>query len=217
MTFDNEDREENPDRGRAVEVGPDAGAGANTDADTNTDTDTDANVSPGVAFGCPPATADRLVFTAGTGTGREAVTAFDAALVDAGAGNANLLRVSSVVPEGAVLDTDRSAETVRRTVVPGATYPTVYARTTVEADEDPTYAAVGGCRLTAGYGLNVEVTGRGDREAARRRCRSLLAEMAATRGEDLVDEVAVAYARVSPDDLDDADAVGCAVALALYR
>ncbi|MEL7974692.1 pyruvoyl-dependent arginine decarboxylase [Isoptericola sp. F-RaC21] len=41
--------------------------------------------------------------SAGTGTGRTTLAAFDAALVDAGVGDFNLVRLSSVVPSGSTI------------------------------------------------------------------------------------------------------------------
>lgn len=44
----------------------------------------------------------RFVLRSGTGVARRALNAFDAALVSAGVGNYNLIKVSSILPPGAV-------------------------------------------------------------------------------------------------------------------
>jgi arginine decarboxylase len=47
----------------------------------------------------------RIVVTSGTGAGRTPLSSFDSALLEAGIGNFNLIRLSSVIPLGAQLVT----------------------------------------------------------------------------------------------------------------
>lgn len=55
---------------------------------------------------------DSVRVVAGTGTGPTPTAAYDAALLDAGVGNYNLVTVSSVVPSGATLETLETAPDV---------------------------------------------------------------------------------------------------------
>ena len=127
------------------------------------------------------ATARSVFITGGTGTGTERLTAFDAALQDAGIHDANLIRISSITPEGA--ETKQiDGEELARQIEPGAYHPTVYAHETSATSGEQLHAAVAGARLEAGHGINVEHHGvNTDEEVVRETCTSMLHEMAERR------------------------------------
>ena len=70
----------------------------------------------------------RMAVTSGIGTGKTALNAFDKALLDAGIGNLNLIRVSSVLPAGTEIVNLKRTEPLN--IVPGTFIPTVYSSIT---------------------------------------------------------------------------------------
>jgi arginine decarboxylase len=118
--------------------------------------------------------------TAGTAEGGTALNAFDNALLVAGIGNVNLIKVSSIVPpEVDIVDLPR--------IKPGALVPTAYAAMTSTTPGQIIAAAVGYAlpvdRTKAGVIMEFhDVTDRGTAEAA---IRAMLAEAFQERGETI--------------------------------
>src|SRR5213594_5265422 len=81
----------------------------------------------------------RAATTSGSAEGETSLNAFDNALLAAGIGNINLVKVSSILPpETAVVDLPR--------LRPGAIVPTAYAAMTSEVPGEVVAAAVGWAR-----------------------------------------------------------------------
>ena len=138
--------------------------------------------------------------TAGFAEGGTALNAFDNALLAAGIGNVNLVRVSSIVPPDVDI-VDLPA------IKPGAIVPTAYAAMTSETPGETITAAVGYAlpedRTKAG--VIMEYHERADRATAERAVRAMLAEAFAVRGERIRElRVVAAEHRVQK--------VGCALA-----
>lgn len=142
----------------------------------------------------------KMAATAGCAEGGTALNAFDNALLAAGIGNANLVKVSSIVPP------DVDIVTLPQ-IRPGAIVHTAYAAETSETPGETITAAVGYAlpedRTRAG--VIMEYHDRTDRETAERAVRGMLAEAFAVRGDRIreIRVVAVEH-RVAK--------VGCAVA-----
>lgn len=135
-------------------------------------------------------TADKVVFTAGTAVNRDELTAFDAALQDAGIHNVNIVKISSIIPPEATVYTDWSASQLADHIHPGGCYHTVLSRETTNSPGERIYSAIGGCLLESGYGLNVELHGSEETEKeVRGRCRSMLREMADRRDETIDSDI----------------------------
>lgn len=142
--------------------------------------------------------------TSGTGTGRSQLTAFDAALADAGLHNANLVSVSSITPAKASRHTADDPADLAKRITPGAVVPVVYAHAESRERDKAPYAAVAGVRLADGYGINVEAHGTdGDREEVTDQCESMLAEMARTRGDAFDSSMWVRYESANPPEEED--------------
>ena len=137
----------------------------------------------------PGTLATELVVTGGTASAATELTAFDAALSDAGIHDANLVRVSSVTPAEATVVRDRSAAELEDDITPGAFQPAVYAHAASDEPGEHVFAAVAGVELEAGHGINVELHGTDPDEAAIvAECDSMLREMAAVRDTAPVNE-----------------------------
>jgi arginine decarboxylase len=142
----------------------------------------------------------KVAATAGSAEGGTALNAFDNALLAAGIGNVNLVKVSSIVPPDVdVVDLPK--------IKPGAIVPTAYAAMTSETPGDTVAAAVGYAlpedRTKAG--VIMEYHDRTDRATAERAVRGMLAEAFAVRGERIRElRVVAAEHRVTR--------VGCAMA-----
>jgi arginine decarboxylase len=142
----------------------------------------------------------KVAATAGSAEGGTALNAFDNALLAAGIGNVNLVRVSSIVPPDVDI-VDLPA------IKPGAIVPTAYAAMTSETPGETIAAAVGYAlpedRTKAG--VIMEYHERADRAAAERAVRAMLAEAFAVRGERIRElRVVAAEHRVKK--------IGCALA-----
>lgn len=127
------------------------------------------------------------LFTLVSGAGEAASTlnAFDAALLNAGIGNVNLLRVSSILPPGAVF---------RPTlfIPPGSLLPVAYGTLTSNLPGDLIAAAVAVGRSTSEqFGVIMECSGHCTRKEAEARIRAMVAEGFAVRNVPL-SEVQVA-------------------------
>jgi len=104
---------------------------------------------------------DRLIHTprkftvvAGAAEGPTRLNAFDNALLRAGCGNLNLLKVSSILPPGAL-------ETPRIEIAPGSLVPTAFGAIESEREGEKIAAAIGvGLGSSDEYGVIMEFSGR---------------------------------------------------------
>jgi len=98
----------------------------------------------------PTPTVFKLV--AGSGENISPLNAFDQALLEAGAGNVNLLKVSSILPPGAVYDENIS-------LPPGSLVPIAYGTLTSSKPGETIAAAVGVGIPEDGFGVIMEYSG----------------------------------------------------------
>ena len=119
----------------------------------------------------------KYTLAAGAAEGETPLTAFDNALLAAGIGNLNLVRVSSIVPIG--------ARRVDHVDLPaGALAPTAYGAVTSDRPGELIAAAVAVGVADNGLGIIMEYSGRCSREQAEAAVRSMVEE--ALRGRGLV-------------------------------
>ncbi|MBE3590760.1 MAG: arginine decarboxylase, pyruvoyl-dependent [Firmicutes bacterium] len=117
----------------------------------------------------------RFALVSGAAEGREPLTAFDAALLAAGIGDVNLLKVSSILPPGC-------REVERLEFPPGALVPIAYgAIRSTEAGARLAAAVAVGLGGPGRPGVIVEHTLRGSREEAERVVRAMVLEAFANR------------------------------------
>ena len=138
--------------------------------------------------------------TAGHAEGGSTLNAFDNALLAAGIGNINLIRVSSIVPPDVeIVDLPK--------IKPGALIPTAYAAVTSEVPGQVVAAAVGYALPDdpAKPGVIMEYHDVADRQTAERTIREMLDEAFRVRGET-IREMRVFAAEHT------VERVGCAVA-----
>ena len=120
--------------------------------------------------------------TAGHAEGGTTLNAFDNALLAAGIGNINLLKVSSILPpEVPVVELPK--------IKPGALVPTAYAAMTSETPGEIVAAAVGYAVPDdpAKNGVIREVHGVASRDEAERQIRAMLDEAFRVRGETIAE------------------------------
>jgi arginine decarboxylase len=137
--------------------------------------------------------------TSGEAEGLTELNAFDNALLAAGIGNLNLIKVSSIVPAGVALLNARPED-----LEPGALVPTVYTIRTSDTPGDVVAAAVGLGLRKDGHGMIFENTG-GSRAAVEETVRRMVREGFAQRGMEL-EELLVFSAEHT------VERIGCAVA-----
>jgi arginine decarboxylase len=95
----------------------------------------------------------KFTLVAGRGEGGTSLNAFDAALIAAGIGNLNLLRVSSILPPAARLSAELE-------IPPGSLTPTAYGYITSSQPGQVIAAAIGvGISSPDSYGLIMEFEG----------------------------------------------------------
>jgi arginine decarboxylase len=95
----------------------------------------------------------KYMLVAGSGEGGTGLTAFDAALLKAGVGNFNLLKVSSILPPGAV-------EHAVLHIPPGALLPIAYGTINSDLPGEIISAAIAvGVPRLESYGVIMETTG----------------------------------------------------------
>jgi len=138
--------------------------------------------------------------TAGHAEGGTALNAFDNALLAAGIGNINLIKISSILPPDVpVVDLPK--------IKPGALVPTAYAAITSEKPGELVAAAVGYAIPDdpAKNGVIMEFHGVATRDEAEQQIRAMLDEAFRVRGET------IAEARVVAVD-HRVERVGCALA-----
>jgi arginine decarboxylase len=120
--------------------------------------------------------------TAGNAEGSTPLNAFDNALLAAGIGNINLIKVSSILPPGVEL-------VPLPRIKPGALVPTAYAAITSEVPGEVVAAAVGWARPNdpAKNGVIMEFHDKATREEAERMVVQMLEEAFRVRGETIRD------------------------------
>jgi arginine decarboxylase len=116
----------------------------------------------------------KFTLVAGAGEGETPLNAFDRALLAAGAGNVNLVRVSSILPPGAVF-----AEKIH--LPPGALVPVAYGSLTSAVPGETIAAAVGVGIPEEGFGVIMEYSGRLTKQEAEEKMRRMVAEAFAVR------------------------------------
>lgn len=141
----------------------------------------------------------KFTLVAGAAEARTRLNAFDAALLQAGIGNVNLLKVSSILPPGAV-------EVPVLEVAPGSLVPTAYGAMTSDVPGELIAAAVAvGLGEDGDYGVIMEFSGRCSREEALATVQFMTEEAFRQRGRALARVVARGVEhRVT--------AIGCALA-----
>lgn len=120
--------------------------------------------------------------TTGHAEGGTPLNAFDNALLAAGIGNINLIKVSSILPPDVpVIDLPK--------IKPGALVPTAYAAMTSDVPGETIAAAVGYAVPDdpSRNGVIMEFHGRATRDEAERRIRAMLDEAFRVRGEPVRD------------------------------
>jgi arginine decarboxylase len=138
--------------------------------------------------------------TAGHAEGGTALNAFDNALLAAGIGNINLLKVSSIVPpDVAIVELPK--------IKPGAIVPTAYAAMTSEVPGETVAAAVGYALPDdpARAGVIMEFHGVASRDEAEAAIHGMLDEAFRVRGEIMREKKVFAVEHT-------VERVGCAVA-----
>ena len=120
--------------------------------------------------------------TAGNAEGSTPLNAFDNALLAAGIGNINLIKISSILPPGVEL-------VALPRIKPGALVPTAYAAMTSEVPGEVVAAAVGWARPEdpAKNGVIMEFHDKATREEAERMIVQMLEEAFRVRGEKIRD------------------------------
>jgi arginine decarboxylase len=146
-------------------------------------------------------TPTKITLVSGTGEGETFLTAFDRALLDAGIGDFNLIKVSSIVPP--------NARFVELPDIPkGALVPTVYSKIDSAIPGEVISACVGAGISDEGFGLLYEFSHQGTAAAAEEIVRNMIKEGFKMRGLNLKEiRVVSAEHRVGK--------IGCAVCAAV--
>jgi len=118
----------------------------------------------------------RFKLVAGTAEGRHKLTAFDHAILQAGVGNCNLIKVSSILPPGCRLDPGL-------VLPPGALVPIAYgfATSSVPGTTISAAVAVGIPADEDSYGVIMEHSGEADREVVEAEVSAMVEEAFAFR------------------------------------
>ncbi|QNB46073.1 arginine decarboxylase, pyruvoyl-dependent [Thermanaerosceptrum fracticalcis] len=135
---------------------------------------------------------------AGSSEGRSSLTAFDGALLKAGIGNINLIRVSSILPPGAVYKPDLE-------IPPGSLVPTAYGSIVCKEPGKVIAAAVGVGVSENNFGVIMEYSGYSTKQEAEETIRKMVEEAFALRGMKLVDVKIAAVEHT-------VEKIGCALA-----
>jgi arginine decarboxylase len=125
-------------------------------------------------------TPTKVTLVAGSGIGRTDLTAFDKALIAAGVGNLNLLRVSSILPPGAKVVDDLD-------LPPGSLTPVAYGSVVSDQPGMLIAAAVGVGFTRSSIGMIMEYSGYCSREKAEGMVRGMVDEAFAARGLELAE------------------------------
>ena len=122
---------------------------------------------------------EQLWLTSGVAEGETELNAFDNALLRARIGNYNLIKVSSIVPKGAVV-----AET-GPSIAEGAIVPAVWGKAVSATPGERIASCVGLGLSKDSFGIIMEYAGRASADDAEREVRKMLDEAFARRGLDL--------------------------------
>lgn len=117
----------------------------------------------------------KYTLVAASAEGPTRLNAFDHALLAAGIGNLNLLKVSSILPPGAQL-------VERLSIPPGSLTPTAYGHITSEDAGEYISAAVAVGLAPDSFGVIMEFSGRCREAVARERVAYMAEQALATRG-----------------------------------
>jgi arginine decarboxylase len=124
-------------------------------------------------------TPTKFALVSGTSEGSSKLNAFDHALLNAGVGNCNLLKVSSILPPGA-----KQVSSVH--IPPGSLVPIAYGSLTLDTPGELISAAVGvGIGDPANYGVIMEYSGRTSKHEAENHIKRMVEEAFAKRGLEL--------------------------------
>lgn len=116
--------------------------------------------------------------TSGASEGHSELTAFDGALLEAGIGNINLLKVSSILPPGAQFDPEL-------TLPPGALVPTAYG-TIVSTEPGTTISAAVAVGMSENsFGVIMELVGKTTKAETEKKIESMVREAFAMRKMEL--------------------------------
>lgn len=122
----------------------------------------------------------KFTLVAGAAEGPSTLNAFDNALLAAGIGNVNLVRVSSILPPGA-----RFVEQID--IAPGSLTPTAYGASTSKTPGETIAAAVGIGLSEDSFGVIMEWSGKGTAEEAEAHVRTMVEAAFAERDMPLKD------------------------------
>ncbi len=143
-------------------------------------------------------TPKKFFVTAGSAAGENRLNSFDNALLKAGIGNLNLLKVSSILPPGA-----RYCREIE--IPPGSLVPTAYGRIISDVPGEIISAAVGVGLSPDTFGVIMEFTGKCGRADAEENIRQMLENAFNARDMELV-EVRIASTEYR------VETIGCALA-----
>lgn len=125
-------------------------------------------------------TPKKFKIIAGSAEGKSILNSFDNALLAAGIGNVNLLRVSSILPP----ESEYSPDLI---LPPGSLVPTAYGYVISEKQGEKIAACVGIGFSKDTFGVIMEYAGRGTKEEVEAKIRGMLKDAFETRGLPLVD------------------------------
>ena len=143
-------------------------------------------------------TPKKFKIVAGSAEGKTLLNSFDNALLEAGIGNVNLLRVSSILPPAAEYVSDL-------VLPPGSLVPTAYGYIISEKKGEKIAACVGIGFSEDTFGVIMEYAAQGTKEQAEARIKQMLINAFETRGLPLVDIKLASSEHV-------VDEIGCAFA-----
>jgi arginine decarboxylase len=157
-----------------------------------------------------PSEKKRFWIVSGTGTGNTALTAFDAAVLNAGIGNFNLVKVSSIVPPGCVLE----KESPEAFLNPGSIVHCAFAHGVAKRGDEPVSAAVGVAlpERPDAIGVIMEIAVPSDEDEARKIVRGMCQESMEMRSLG-VKEILLASAQARPPEDEDCFSVAVAAVL----
>lgn len=125
-------------------------------------------------------TPKKFKITAGSAEGKTILNSFDNALLAAGIGNVNLLRVSSILPPQAEHVPDLF-------LPPGSLVPVAYGYVISEKLGEKIAASVGIGFSKDSFGVIMEYAGKGSKDEAEAKIREMLKSAFETRGISMVD------------------------------
>lgn len=125
-------------------------------------------------------TPKKYFVTSAAAEGMTCLNAFDNALLAAGIGNVNIIRVSSILPPGTEYDPDLA-------LPPGSLVPTAYGYTISDVPGEVIAAAVGVGVSRESFGVIMEFSGKCRREEARAQVEQMIKEAFAVRGMEVAE------------------------------